>query len=157
MNKTFDIPPADTIPSPHRVLQAQGVPTSSIEVTRYREIAQDAISRYRQLAAPCGICRDISLNDFENVYQGEGANAEDTPLDSIVPDADYLSLFAVTVGEPVTSEISTLFAAGDFALAVMLDAAASEGTELAADALEALIWQEVRQSGRLGPDGKLVR
>ena len=52
MNKTFDIPPADTIPSPDRVLQAQGVPTSSIEVTRYREIAQDAISRYRQLAAP---------------------------------------------------------------------------------------------------------
>jgi hypothetical protein len=154
---TFDIPPADTVPSPDRVLSAQGVPTESTSGTRYTEMVQDAISRYRRLAAPRGICREISLGDFERVYEGEGNNAEDTPLDSIAQDADYLSLFAVTVGEPVTGEISTLFAAEDFARAVMLDAAASEGAELAADALEALVWQDAEKSGRLGSDHKLVR
>lgn len=157
MCKKFDISPADTIPSPERVLQAQGVPTASTDATRFTGIVQNAISRYRELAAPRGICREISVGNFESIYQGEGANAEDTPLDSIAQNAEYLSLFAVTVGEPVTGEISALFAADDFAHAVMLDAAASEGTELAADALEALVHQDARQSGRLGSDSKLVR
>ncbi len=157
MCKKFDISPADTVPSPDRILQAQGVPTASPDSARYTQMAQDAIARYRNLAAPRGICREISLEDFETVYQGEGANAVETPLDFIVPDADYLSLFAVTVGEPVTSQISTLFAEGDFALAVMLDAAASEGTELAADTLETLVWRDVRQSAKVGRDSKMVR
>ena len=157
MSTVVDIPLADTIPSTDRILQAQGIPAELIENAQYIELVRDAISRYRNVASPRGIYLEISQGEFESVYHGEGANAVSTPLDSIGRHAEYLSLFAVTIGDPVNREISSLFVASDFARAAMLDAAASEGTELAAEALEALLWKYLRQSGRLDSDTRLVR
>jgi hypothetical protein len=85
-----------------------------------------------------GIVVDISLDEFAAVYRGEGRNAPQTPLEEIFPRATRLALFAVTLGEPICSRIAALFAGRDFALASMLDAAASVATERAGDVLERL-------------------
>ena len=61
---------------------------------------------------------------------------------------DDLALFAVTIGEPVCGEISRLFRRNDFALGSMLDAAASEGTEMTAQALEHVYRQYLKERGR---------
>ncbi|UCD93579.1 MAG: hypothetical protein JSU69_07355, partial [Candidatus Zixiibacteriota bacterium] len=78
-----------------------------------------------------GIVDEISESEFESVYEGEGRNETATPLKEIFPLADNLALFAITVGETVSSEIEALFEEGDFALAAMLDTVASEATEIA--------------------------
>lgn len=157
MATIVDILLADTIPPSNRILKAQGVPVDPVTGPQYAEIVQDAISRYRNLASPRGLFLEISQSDFEGIYRGEGSNAVRTPLEYISQQAQYLSLFAVTIGDLISREISGLFAANDFARAAMLDAAASEGTEIAADVLESNVRERLRQSGRLGSDAGLVR
>ncbi len=87
-------------------------------------------------AAPPGAFASIPLEEFASVYAGEGRNEPQTPLAAIFPRADELALFAVTLGSDVSRRIAELFQATEFALASLLDSAASESTERAADFVE---------------------
>jgi len=126
----------DTVPSVESVLTAQGVPVGASPDERIKRLAGDAVSIYRELAEPAGILAGISVSDFEDIYFGEGLNEDVTPLESIFKSAETLCLFAVTVGSKITNRIPDLFNQRDFALGSMLDSAASEGTENAAQWIE---------------------
>ncbi|MFH1893877.1 MAG: vitamin B12 dependent-methionine synthase activation domain-containing protein [Candidatus Zixiibacteriota bacterium] len=126
----------ETVPSAVSVLTAQGVPEGASTDKRVRRLADDSVSIYRQLAEPAGILAGISMSDCENIYVGESLNEDVTPLESIFKSADTLCLFAVTIGSKITNRISDLFNQREFALGSMLDSAASEGTENAAQWIE---------------------
>ena len=82
------------------------------------------------------------------MFEGEGWNEEDSPIGPIFETSANLALFAVTVGQEVSSEIQKLFAANDFALGSMLDAAASEATERTAAAVERHYHQHLKDTGQ---------
>ena len=65
-----------------------------------------------------------------------GKNEKDTPLEKIYPKADNLALFVFTLGEKISQQITDLFSNKNFALGAMLDAVASQGTDMAAQEAE---------------------
>jgi len=104
--------------------------------SRTRTMAEHAQVDYLRLSTPIGVTLEVAREECHSLYLGEGNNAVRTPLDEIIPEAGALALFAVTLGERVSDEISRLFGQNDFAGGAMLDAAASIGADLAAEEIE---------------------
>jgi len=104
--------------------------------SRTRTLAEQAQTAYASLSTPLGMIAEVTPAEFYSLYRGEGNNAANTPLNEIIPEASTLALFAVTLGERVSDEISRLFGQNDFAGGAMLDAAASIGADLAAGEIE---------------------
>lgn len=127
---------AEIIPSFQAILRAQGAPIERVNDSKISDLLNQAIILFGRNAAPTGIISEISKDDFSHLFYGEGKNSEDAPLEKIYKSADYLALFAITLGEKICQKISALFDEREFALAAMLDSAASEGTENAAAFME---------------------
>jgi hypothetical protein len=125
-----------TRPDLPSILRSQGVPETRMGDSRTCTLAEQAQASYLRFSTPIGVTLEVSREEFHFLYLGEGSNAANTPLDEIIPKAGVLALFAVTLGEPVSREISRLFGQSDFASGAMLDAAASVGADLAADEIE---------------------
>jgi len=136
MIEIVSIPIEKTIPEVESILSQQGIPGIESAGERTVKLAQQAVKDYLAHAEPIGIMARITNSDFEAVYRGEGNNEPDTPLDLIYPDAVDLALFAITLGETISAGIEMNFKRNEFAVGSMLDAAASEGAELAADFVE---------------------
>lgn len=135
MNTQLNIPVERVTPTVKQVLAAQGM-FDEHAARRHVSLASDAIALFTELAAPAGLWCPIMLDAFATVYHGSGDNADSTPLAVVYPRSCALALFAVTLGDRISEEIDGRLGSGDFALGAMLDAAASEGTELAAAQLE---------------------
>ncbi len=136
MRRQVDISAECVSPSEQAVARALGIPASADPDERTLRLIGEAVTAFADLAKPVGLSMPIDRETFDRVYRGEGSNQPDTPLDVIAPEADRLALYAVTVGDAVSLEISRLFDKHDFAVATALDAAASEGAELAAVEVE---------------------
>lgn len=150
MKKVLKFQVDKVIPAVETVLKAQGVSNISTVEGRILRLAEKALSVYEKLAEPVGIIANISTEDFEDVYCGEGNNEIDTPLESIYKSSEHLALFAVTIGNRICDEISSLFEINDFAAGSMLDSTASEGTEKTAETLELFYREDL--SGEDGCD-----
>lgn len=146
MIEIIDIPLEVTIPSIERVLSAQGIPDPESADERTLKLAQQAVSDYGTFSIPIGITATINNGDFDETYRGQGNNEPDTPLDLIYPEAFDITLFAVTLGEGISTGIGMNFDRNDFAAGAMLDAAASEGAELAADYVESYYKQKLSKN-----------
>jgi hypothetical protein len=157
MRELIAIPIDETVASRGAVLGAMGVPAEREPSQRTVRLADASVSMYRRLAEPNGAVSDISIADFERVYYGEGNNVSETPLGDIFMSSDHLSLYAVTIGRAICEEITRLFDVGDFALASALDAAASEGTETAAQALESVHRDYLKRKDLFGPSMATLR
>lgn len=125
-----------TQPDVPSILRSQGVPETRMGDSRTRTLAEQAQAVYAHLSAPMGMIAEVTPEEFNSLYRGEGNNAANTPLNEIIPEAGALALFAVTLGESVSNEISLLFRQNDFAGGAMLDATASIGADLAAGEME---------------------
>lgn len=156
-NERIDIALDSVIPSVTAILRAQGVPTEGALSARACNLAEEAIKRYRELARPVGLLKPIARSEFAAVYCGEEENATETPLEAIYHSADQLALFAVTLGESVCREISRLFEKGEFAIGASLDAAASEGAELAAMNVESNFRNRLQTAGLLDSTHEVMR
>ena len=133
------------MPAEADVLRALG--GGSAAGARVARLLGETLEELRGRAEPRGVVADIDAAGFAAVYDGEGGNAALSPLAEIFPRASSLILFAVTLGAPVGERISELFDSGEFALGTALDAAASEATELAGDALDRALLAEARGKG----------
>ena len=120
-------------PKRRDVLRALGVPNDREPDTRTLGIIATALDELRASAEPHGVLSRVDTRDFARIYEGDGRNAARTPLAEIFPRADGLTLFAVTIGAPVSRRVAALFDTGDYALGGILDAAASEAAERAAE------------------------
>jgi len=136
MRKTLDIAAEKIVPSIDDVLRAQGIPAHGEIQPRTMELAREALSVFLVLVRPRGLLMEITLEDLEDVYMGEGKNAKPDPLADIIRCADSFALVAVTVGDTLCQEIARQFEIDEYAQAAMLDAAASEGTERLANEVE---------------------
>jgi len=149
MSEIFDIPASDTMPTRRGVFSALGVPVDSESGRRTAELFDQSINLCAKTAEPIGKQCNVSIEEFEKIYAGEGMNESPAPLEEVFPKADELTLFAVTVGFEVSNNIERLFQQNDFALAACLDAAASEMTERCAAFTQARYRQKLLDDGRL--------
>lgn len=157
MRKIYNLNIETCTPSVEAVLRGQGIPSWSQPDQRTIQIAQRAISIYKELASPIGIIMEITKEDFTEVYNGNGRNEIESPVKPIFQQVGELAMFAVTIEEEVCSEIKRLFDENDFAVGSMLDAAASEGTEMAAQTLENIYRQHLINISRFDSHSGILR
>jgi hypothetical protein len=131
MKQTFDFLLDSIRPTREEVFQSQGIAENINPGPKVVDLFNQALEIFMQTAAPKGICTDISKDAFADIYEGEGNNEKETPLPGIYPQADYLGLFAFTLGPNISQTIDVLFKDKEYALGAMLDTVASEAAEIA--------------------------
>jgi hypothetical protein len=151
------IPTESVIPDRALVLQHQGLPATVDVPSHIADLHATAVDLFRRAARSRGLVAQITVSEFAQVYIGEGNNESSGPVADIFPRAEYLALFAVTVGEEVSAVIADGFAANDFALASMLDGVASEAADAAAEFVERQFERQLRARGWAPPDGGVLR
>ncbi len=119
----------EVLPEPAEVLKGQGMANHPNLPARIHRLLDSAIDLYSQLADPKGLMEDLPASDFAAVYNGNGRNFLQSPLQYIFPQADGLALFAATLGSALAVKNSELFAKGEAALGYMLDAVTTCGAE----------------------------
>lgn len=147
MRRVVGIPPASVIPTEEAVLEAMGVPVGNEQGERVGRLVEEALGELRAASCPRGVLASVTPDEFAAVYEGEGDNDTPSPLAGIFPRAHGLVLFAATLGAPLSERISELFDEGSLALGAMLDAAASEATELAGVHLDELVLRGAHSAG----------
>jgi hypothetical protein len=157
MKKLIDIPPASVVPTKDAVLRAMGVPAGQDQGARVERLAAEALEELRSEAQPRGILAEVSIAEFAPIYEGAGDNDSPSPLLRIFPQAEVLTLFAVTLGASLSDRVSALFDDGTVALGTTLDAAASEGTELACVHLDGVVLENARTDGRATAASRILR
>jgi hypothetical protein len=136
MRQIFDISIDAVIPEEISIRRALGLGLDNEPSEKTASLIDEAFEDFVGLAKPKGLFETISIEEFTPLYAGAGLNESKTPLQGIYPSAEHMALFALTLGQPVSRRIDELFRANDFALGYVLDAVASEGAELAAEAVE---------------------
>ena len=157
MQDIINISIEDAISSIRAVLEAQGIPHDRQTDERTNQLAQEALSVFRDKATPAGIIKEVSQDEFGKVFDGVGLNNDDSPVKPIFRASEHLALYAVTLGERICAEIAQLFREREFALASMLDSAASEGAERTAEAVERVYQARLRKSGGLDSHRGILR
>lgn len=132
MRETWRFEPVDLFPSTDAILESQGIVGPRALSGRLAPLLAQASELYLRWAAPQALVEEISTDDFAAIYAGDGGDRPLGPVGDIFPRASRLALFVVTVGEPVSREISRRFDARDFAVGHLLDAIASGAAESAA-------------------------
>jgi len=148
---------ADVAPEKRAVLQSLGIPPDVTVPAHIDELYEEGLQLLEKTTAPVGIIADISIDDFEAVYDGEGLNDGDSVVGDVFPNAERLALFAVTLGSDTPRAITSGFESKDFALASMLDALASESADLTAEVAERRYEEHLREAGWGGTDGGVLR
>lgn len=129
------------------VLRMQGVPEGHQVSDRVDALVEEAREMYEALVRPIGIIADVSIDEFQELYEGDGRNADPSPLPGIVDGARQLALFAATLGEPIGWKIGELFQGNDAALGCMLDGIASERADKAANILGQAFQESLPEGG----------
>ncbi|MFC2102397.1 hypothetical protein ACFLS7_05335 [Bacteroidota bacterium] len=135
-NKIIDFSISEIIPERVVVYKAQGIEQEQTVPQKITDLYDSALSMIKRDAEPKGITREISVTEFADLFHGNGMNEDANPLQHIFPRADYLGLFAFTLGKKISDTISDLFTRKDFALAYMLDSIASASVDKAASITE---------------------
>ena len=139
-------------PDAKRVFEHQGMPPNGVVSSTVEAIFAQAAQRYQALAEPVGVFAAISESQFEDVYNGEGRNARQTPVGELFSLADDLALFAGTLGDEISLEIRRCFDRQDYPVGCMLDSVASVAAEGMAHVAERRFLDELRGKRRTGPD-----
>lgn len=151
MTRIIPLEAIEAAPTREVVLLTQGVPEGHPVPERVDGLVEEARELYEALAQPVGLLAGISSSDFLDIYEGAGLNSDRSPLPGIVARGEHLALFAATLGEPVSRQISTLFEENNAALGCMLDGIASERADSAADILARLFLSSLCHGEDPGP------
>jgi len=157
MNRAVDISLASVLPSEGAVLSGMGVPDDRDQGPGVAQLVARALTELREKARPRGLVAEVGADEFSTIYQAAGDNDDPSPLLEIFPRAECLTLFAGTLGPLPSVRVSALFDAGELALAAVLDAAASVGTELAGVYLDGIVLEDARASGRANDATRILR
>lgn len=135
-------------PDPAGVFELQGIPAGTQPPERVKVLYDSAEALFFKMAVPIGIIADISIHEFADIYPGNGLNEPDTPLEHIFPQADFLALFAFTLGAEISREIEEQYKNKNLALAYMLDSIASYGADKAAEAAQRIFLDQILSMGK---------
>jgi len=156
MTRVISLEAIKLAPTRDTVLRTQGIPEGHQVSDQVEGLVEKAISLYESLTQPMGLIAEISLSDFEEVFDGEGRNDLPAPLQGIVKEADGLALFAATVGDPVSAKIQELFKENDPATACILDGIASDRAETAATLLADAVLDSLLQKGEVDSEVRVL-
>ena len=135
MRERVEFRSGDLCPAIEAVVQQMGIAAVGDLAARHRKMLDAAFEAYEQLAEPVALVETVPREAFAIVFEGDGLNDHESPLGGIYPRADGLALFAATLGEPVSAEISRLFADNDSVGGFVLDAIASAAADRLSDRL----------------------
>jgi hypothetical protein len=153
----IDIPLESTIPDKELVLPDLNGTQRANNQQRTQLLLKKALDLYSTYSHPRGILRETTVNEFGEIYSGEGRNENETPVENIYPLAENLALFAVTIGGKACRKISDLFQSNDFALGYLLDAVGSAAVEKAADYLQRHYFDRLVDSGQIAATSGIQR
>jgi hypothetical protein len=125
---------ASILPARGRVLARAGVPEGRTPSARILGLLAKANDLFLAEAAPVGVVEELSPGELLALCR-DGRQGPPAVVEIVAPRAHRLALFAATVGEPVCARIRALFAEGDAALGLLLDAVASEAASALAEEL----------------------
>ncbi len=97
------------MPDRKSVLQSQGMKDDHTVPEKINEIVDEAIDLFSSVARPVGLLSELTKSEFERIFEVEGKNEEETPVQHIFPQSENLALFAVTMGSRVSEKITELF------------------------------------------------
>lgn len=157
MREIIEISISDVAPERNKILMNQGISSEKELPEKVKKLLKGAMELFLKFSHPKGIISDISIHQFETIYEGEGLNEKVTPVNEIFRKADNLALFAVTIGEEVSQKIDELFTANEFALGSMLDSVASAGTDKTADIIEKHLFDLLINKGEITPSTGVLR
>ncbi len=149
--------PREVTPDRNAVLDQLGVSPGAEVPPHIQALLEAAARRLEETVSPVGIVESISTDEFEKVYYGEGLNERPSVVADIFPRAEHLALFAVTLGPETSRAIAGGFQTRDFALASVLDAAASESADRAAERVERWFETTLHDGGWEPLDGAVLR
>ncbi len=130
------------IPLIEDITLQQGIPKGSVIKDNIKSLIEKSLSIFQDEAEPSCIISEVSQNDFDKIFVGEGNNENEAPLKMIYPQADHLILFAVTMGEGISRLVTELFNKNDFALGSMVDTVASLAADKSVELLENYITEK---------------
>ena len=157
MSEIVKISIDDVLPGQEAVMSLQGIPQDKEPSENAKQLFVEAVDVFRKCIRPRGMSKDITRDDFQNVYEGQSLNAEDTPVPKIALQAEALALFAITLGRAVHEEINNLLGSKELALGSMLDSVASAGAEKAADLVEAKFLRSLLSRGLVDERSVVMR
>jgi len=132
MPETFSLSLSDIRPTETQILNGPGFGGSAELDERIKKMLAESVEMFDELARTEAIIARISVPDFKEVYSSSVQDQTPTPVSRIYPKAEFIYLFAVTIGAGISARVNALFEKHDFALGYTLDAVASAGTENAA-------------------------
>lgn len=153
----LDFTADQVVPDRATLLRHLAIPEQATLTTRVETVFAAAAELFADHAAPVGVVKEISHADFALVYHGEGDNASRGPVADIFPLAEHLALFAVTLGARIGTALERCFAAGDVALAHVLDAMASVAADATAELAERRWAAALAAQGWNTPGGTALR
>ena len=153
----LDVAFREIAPRCEDVLERVGMPRRADVPEHIAEVYLTAARVLEESAAPRAVVAEITTHAFAEIFRGEGRNAPRTPVGDIYARAEHLALFAATLGDATSRAITHGFQTRDFALASMLDAAASESAEALAGVVERRYQAQLRKRGWVRPDGGVLR
>ncbi|MBE0590785.1 MAG: hypothetical protein IH616_00120, partial [Gemmatimonadales bacterium] len=98
MTTVLEFAPNEVRPRREAALEQMGIPAGATVPPHVERLYDSAAEIFAETAAPAGVWKQIAVAEFATVYHGEGRNAPDSPVLEIFPRAEYLALFAVTIG-----------------------------------------------------------
>jgi hypothetical protein len=155
MNKRVPININDIIPSSKDVLHHQGIPEDSVVPDHIISLFEDVVNVFKEKAKPVAIIKKVTVDEFNDIFEGEGKNEDQTPLENIYSHSDDIALFALSVGSEIVDAINTLFDKKDFARGAMLDSVASMAADKAVEVLEAYLYNNLSEKN-LTKNGSIV-
>jgi hypothetical protein len=146
MNQLVPINLDDIIPSSIDIFKHQGIPEEADIPDHIINLFDEAVSVFKQVnVKPVGIIKEITIKEFDIIYEGERRNEEQTPLENIYPQSENLALFALTLGGEIVEVINDLLDRNDFAPGTMLDSVASIAADKSVEALETYYFNNLTE------------
>ena len=128
MRKIYELDGRDIVPTRQQVLAQQKMTGRQVS-PRITRLMDDAIDLFRELVRPRGLLDGFEADAFPGLYKGNGRNAPDGPVPSIVARADATALMAATMGDALAVKCGELFTQGNASLGYMLNMVGSAGSE----------------------------
>lgn len=145
MNQRVPIDLNDIIPASKDVMNHQGIPEDSVIPDHIISLFEEAVVVFKEKAKPVAIIKKVTVNEFDNIFEGEKKNEDQAPLENIYPHSDDLVLFALTLGSEIVDTISALFDKKDFAPGAMLDSVASMAADKSVEVLESYLFNDLSE------------
>jgi hypothetical protein len=140
-------------PSKARVFRTMGMTSPHGAPREIESLYSDAHKLYARLAAPRGMYKVVSKDDFHGIYTGEGKNAAVTPLEPAYQDASLLAVYVFTLGDDIDCRLERLMKENEYPLGFMLNAIASESADKVSGVAETKLNEQISTPPGEDPHG----